>query len=74
MTPFSSRGTERDLADESMSALELAHLIRRIANANSIPNLKDLEIEIIQLFPKDSATPRLTGVIEVKLTRLFLWN
>jgi hypothetical protein len=53
-----------------MSALEAAHYLRLIPRTISPPALTELACEIRDRFPDDEMTPRLVGVIAVRIKRL----
>lgn len=54
----------------AMSALEAAHYLRLIPRTISPPALTELACEIRDRFPDDEMTPRLVGVIAVRIKRL----
>ena len=62
------------LEDPVMSARALAHYLRRIRVTSSISVLNSLAREIVERFPQDEATPRLTEIISQKVRRLVRLN
>jgi len=57
-----------------MSGHALAHYVRRIRLADSVPALHELADEIEQRFAGDEASPLLRGVIGAKGERLTRMN
>lgn len=74
MIPTRCRTCGAVLDGPEMSALALAHYLRRIPRTNSLPALSHLAREIVERFPEDEATPRLTSVIAGKVARLTRGN